>query len=74
MARNIEAILLAHEAVIIALIQTHQNPEEAFTVFSRTYPDMQRNLNKRGTPEDTQLAKDLYTEVSRFAVMFKRGN
>jgi len=73
MSKNIEAVLMAHEAALIALLRSNPNPEEAFTTFNRTYPDMVRNLNQRGTPENTQLATDLAAECGRLALRFPRG-
>ena len=69
--RSVEARLLAHEALLKALMLTHPKPQEAFYKFSQIYPEMVRDLNK-ASPDDVQLAKDLHAECDGLSRYFPK--
>lgn len=71
MAASVEARLLAHEALLMALARTHHDPNEGFTAFARIFPDIQRDLNKR-SPDNAELAKEFGAECNRLALHFPR--
>lgn len=60
---NIEAKLLALEAVVLALAQSNPNKKEAFNHFSKIFPAMVRNLNETDA-EHPGLANDFASECN----------
>jgi hypothetical protein len=70
--RSTEARLLALEAAVQALALTHPKPQDAFFRFSQIYPDMVRDLNKSGLPENAEIAKELVAECNRLAHYFPK--
>lgn len=61
--------VLAHDALLLALIQTHTDYKKAFAAFSDIYTGTIRSLNKKGG-NGPQLANDVRKECARLAAHF----
>jgi hypothetical protein len=71
--RSIESRLLALDAAVKALALTHPKPQEAFFKFAQIYPEMVRELNKSGSPENAEIAKELVAECNHLAHYFPKA-
>lgn len=72
MPASVEARLLAHEALLTALLRTHHSPKDGFAVFAKIFPDIQRDLNK-SSPDNAELAKEFGAECNRLSLNFQRS-
>ena len=70
--RSIESRLLALDAAVKALAFTHPKPQEAFYKFSQIYPEIVRKLNKSGSPEKAEIAKELMAECNILSHYFPK--
>ena len=69
---SIEARLFALESVIKVLMLTHQNPQEAMFKFGQIYMETVRTLNKDGSPEKAEVAKELVTVCNMLSPYFPK--
>jgi hypothetical protein len=61
---SIEATILVQEALILALISTHQAPQKVIEKFAATCTGMVKNIRQR-EPNNEQLAVDFTAEWER---------